>query len=269
MAPWPCLRLPCNVTALLRLAQGWCVGRRRPRPCSGLAAATACLLCCTASPRCAGVSITQKHTSVETDPALHELAAGCADPGPPVHTGPVTSAPLSSAARSCLQLWQSPAVGTLFLAWSLAEVWGQSETSGYCFGLSIVHCVSVSRQRSCLHLVQQVVRYPWYAASLAGGAPGWLTWARYSAFLPLYPVGVASEMWLLFSGLPAARGRRLHSVALPNTWNFAFDYSYFLVVGGIEAGGGFDIVCTVPAAQVPWYQCWLLCAVEVCGVGVQ
>lgn len=76
----------------------------------------------------------------------------------------------------------------------------------------------------------QVVRYPWYAASLAGGAPGWLTWARYSAFLALYPVGVASEMWLLFSGLPAARGRRLHSAALPNKWNFAFDYSYFLVV---------------------------------------
>jgi Protein tyrosine phosphatase-like protein, PTPLA len=81
-----------------------------------------------------------------------------------------------------------------------------------------------------LDLVPQVVRYPWYAASLAGGAPGWLTWARYTAFLPLYPVGVASEMWLLAGGLPAARGRRLHSVALPNKWNFAFDYSWFLMV---------------------------------------
>lgn len=79
----------------------------------------------------------------------------------------------------------------------------------------------------------QVVRYPWYAASLAGGSPAWLTWARYSAFLVLYPVGVVSEMWLLYAGLPAARRRRLHSLALPNGWNFAFDYSYFLVVGPI------------------------------------
>jgi Protein tyrosine phosphatase-like protein, PTPLA len=75
-----------------------------------------------------------------------------------------------------------------------------------------------------------VVRYPWYAASLAGGAPGWLTWARYSAFLVLYPIGVVSEMWLLYSGLPAVRQQRLHSMALPNRWNFAFNYSYFLVV---------------------------------------
>lgn len=75
-----------------------------------------------------------------------------------------------------------------------------------------------------------MVRYPWYAASLAGGAPGWLTWARYSAFLVLYPIGVVSEMWLLYRGLPAVRALRLHSMALPNWWNFAFDYSYFLVV---------------------------------------
>lgn len=93
------------------------------------------------------------------------------------------------------ELWQSPAVASLFIAWSIAEV----------------------------------VRYPWYAASLAGGSPAWLTWARYSAFLVLYPVGVVSEMWLLYAGLPAVRQRQLHSLALPNGWNFAFDYSYFLM----------------------------------------
>lgn len=76
----------------------------------------------------------------------------------------------------------------------------------------------------------QVVRYPWYAVGLAGGSPAWLTWARYSAFLILYPIGVVSEMWLLYAGLPAARERKLHSFALPNAWNFAFDYSYFFVV---------------------------------------
>lgn len=85
----------------------------------------------------------------------------------------------------------------------------------------------ISQRSSCK---LQVVRYPWYAAGVAGGAPGWLTWARYSAFLVLYPIGVVSEMWLLYSGLPAIRERKLHSAALPNAWNFTFNYSYFIVV---------------------------------------
>ncbi len=82
-----------------------------------------------------------------------------------------------------------------------------------------------------------MVRYPWYAASLAGGAPNALTWARYSAFLPLYPIGVVSEMWLIYKGLPAVRQRQLHSVSLPHPWNFAFDYSYFLMVSCFLVGG--------------------------------
>mmetsp|Transcript_10447 Transcript_10447/g.31482 ORF Transcript_10447/g.31482 Transcript_10447/m.31482 type:complete len:222 (+) Transcript_10447:471-1136(+) len=93
------------------------------------------------------------------------------------------------------QLWPSSAVAVLFLAWSLSEV----------------------------------VRYPWYATSLAGGSPAWLTWARYTLFIPLYPAGVAAEMWVLYSGLPWIASRRLHSLALPNSANFAFDYHWFTI----------------------------------------
>lgn len=93
------------------------------------------------------------------------------------------------------------------------------------------------RDRHFICFTPQVVRYPWYAASLAGGAPNALTWARYSAFLPLYPVGVVSEMWLVYKGLPAVRQRQLHSVSLPHPWNFAFDYSYFLMVSCFLMGG--------------------------------
>ena len=107
--------------------------------------------------------------------------------------------------------------------------------SGCWLHMSIGHYQAPPASSVTLYSAPQVVRYPWYAASLAGGAPGWLTWARYSAFLPLYPVGVASEMWLLAGGLPAARGRRLHSVTLPNTWNFSFDYAWFLVVSTVCA----------------------------------
>jgi very-long-chain (3R)-3-hydroxyacyl-CoA dehydratase len=76
--------------------------------------------------------------------------------------------------------------------------------------------------------LSEVVRYPWYAAGVAGAVPYWLTWLRYSLFVPLYPVGVAGEMAAVFAALPEVRRRRLASVALPNAWNFAFDYGTFL-----------------------------------------
>jgi very-long-chain (3R)-3-hydroxyacyl-CoA dehydratase len=53
---------------------------------------------------------------------------------------------------------------------------------------------------------------------------------RYTAFIPLYPVGVLGEMASMWYALPLLRQRGLHSVTLPNTWNFGFDYSVFLTV---------------------------------------
>lgn len=52
----------------------------------------------------------------------------------------------------------------------------------------------------------EVVRYSYYAANLAdaGGVPYWLTWLRYSAFYVLYPIGVASEMSIIWMSLGEA-----------------------------------------------------------------
>ncbi|PRW58097.1 hypothetical protein C2E21_2722 [Chlorella sorokiniana] len=89
-----------------------------------------------------------------------------------------------------------PAVGAMFLAWALSEI----------------------------------IRYPWYAASLAGACPHWLTWLRYTAFIGLYPVGVLGEMKSVFDALPFIKARGLRSLALPNAANWGFDYHTFLVV---------------------------------------
>jgi hypothetical protein len=43
-----------------------------------------------------------------------------------------------------------------------------------------------------------MIRYPWYAATLMQDCPNWLTWLRYTAFIPLYPIGVIAEMVLLY-----------------------------------------------------------------------
>lgn len=50
----------------------------------------------------------------------------------------------------------------------------------------------------CLRLHLQTIRYPWYAATLLDDCPDSLTWLRYTAFIPLYPLGVVAEMILLY-----------------------------------------------------------------------
>ncbi|KAL4859657.1 Very-long-chain (3R)-3-hydroxyacyl-CoA dehydratase 2 [Chlorella vulgaris] len=78
--------------------------------------------------------------------------------------------------------------------------------------------------------LSEVIRYPWYAASLAGICPRWLTWLRYTAFIPLYPLGVVGEMWAVVLALPHIKQNGLHTISMPNAGNFAFDYSLFLKV---------------------------------------
>ncbi|KAK0255393.1 hypothetical protein LTS09_009781 [Friedmanniomyces endolithicus] len=55
--------------------------------------------------------------------------------------------------------------------------------------------------------VTEVVRYSYFAVNLAyGGVPFWLTWVRYNAFFVLYPLGIGSECWLVWSSqVPGVR----------------------------------------------------------------
>jgi very-long-chain (3R)-3-hydroxyacyl-CoA dehydratase len=39
------------------------------------------------------------------------------------------------------------------------------------------------------------------------GVPKVWTWLRYNTFLVLYPLGIASECWLVYSAIPAASKR--------------------------------------------------------------
>jgi very-long-chain (3R)-3-hydroxyacyl-CoA dehydratase len=103
---------------------------------------------------------------------------------------------LFAVVKSVPEVQATPAVGAMLLAWALSEV----------------------------------VRYPWYAAVTAGVCPEWLTWLRYTAFIPLYPVGVVGEMHAMYLALPYIGARKLHSVMLPNPFNFAFDYRIFMIV---------------------------------------
>ena len=55
----------------------------------------------------------------------------------------------------------------------------------------------------------EVVRYSYFVFSLSGiGVPKLWTWLRYNTFLVLYPLGVASECWLIYSAIPLASEKR-------------------------------------------------------------
>jgi len=89
----------------------------------------------------------------------------------------------------------------------------------------------------------EVVRYPWYALSIAGSCPEWLTWLRYTIFIPTYPFGVVAEMLLLYHALPYARERDMYNLHMPNWYNFAFDWHNFMVGG----------LCYYPVAWLQLY----------------
>lgn len=76
--------------------------------------------------------------------------------------------------------------------------------------------------------LSEVIRYPQYALNALGLCPRWLTWLRYSAFIPLYPIGaLCGEVLLLYQALPFIKKRNLYQ----NFFNkLPFNYYLFVVV---------------------------------------
>ncbi|KAJ3344111.1 hypothetical protein HDU93_003274 [Gonapodya sp. JEL0774] len=55
--------------------------------------------------------------------------------------------------------------------------------------------------------ITEIIRYSYYALGLLGDGmiPSFLTWARYTTFFVLYPIGAGSEAALLWRSLPFAK----------------------------------------------------------------
>ncbi len=94
----------------------------------------------------------------------------------------------------------------------------------------------------------ETIRYYYYLVTiLAGGAKGVpksLTWLRYNIFIPLYPIGMLAERAIMFEAVPWIEQRNLHSYALPNATNFAFDYALF-------------VKCLAPIYPLVWLPMYL------------
>lgn len=73
--------------------------------------------------------------------------------------------------------------------------------------------------------ITEVIRYSFFGSKEAlGSAPSFLLWLRYSAFLLLYPTGIASEVGLIYTAMPYIKDSEKYCTRMPNKWNFSFDY---------------------------------------------
>ncbi|VAI61701.1 unnamed protein product [Triticum turgidum subsp. durum] len=77
----------------------------------------------------------------------------------------------------------------------------------------------------------EVIRYPYYRMKETFGfAHFWLLWLRYNMFLVLYPIGMLSEVGLIYVTMPYMKASNKYCLQMPNKWNFSFNYHYASVL---------------------------------------
>jgi len=93
-------------------------------------------------------------------------------------------------------LWNNPLTGILILVWTSIEL----------------------------------VRYPFYALSLWNSCPYFVGAARYTVFIPTYPLGIMTELAIWRGVLQYTFVSGIWSIRMPNYLNFAFNW-WILVAG--------------------------------------
>lgn len=74
----------------------------------------------------------------------------------------------------------------------------------------------------------EIVRYPYYVTQLFNIKIYFLTWLRYTIWIPLYPLGFLCEGVIIFLNIPYFEETNKFTISLPNTYNFAFHFPSLL-----------------------------------------
>ncbi|XP_071702676.1 very-long-chain (3R)-3-hydroxyacyl-CoA dehydratase PASTICCINO 2-like isoform X1 [Rutidosis leptorrhynchoides] len=110
----------------------------------------------------------------------------------------------------------------LYVVWGILYSFQEVQTHPLVSAMIISWCIT------------EIIRYSFFGMKETfGSAPFWLLWLRYSTFLILYPLGIGSEVYLIYKALPYIKESGFCSARMPNKWNFSFDYFYcaILVLG--------------------------------------
>lgn len=76
--------------------------------------------------------------------------------------------------------------------------------------------------------VIEIVRYPYYITQLLNIKISFLTWLRYTIWIPLYPMGFLCEGIIILRNIPYFEETQKFTVSLPNAYNFSFHFPSFL-----------------------------------------
>ncbi|ORY19592.1 tyrosine phosphatase-like protein [Clohesyomyces aquaticus] len=112
---------------------------------------------------------------------------------------------LSGIVRAPLLTTLMQVASRLLLVWGIAYNFPQTTKNSPAYSSMLV-----------AWSVTEVVRYSYFVFVLAGtGVPALWTWLRYNTFLVLYPVGVASETWLVYKAIgPASKINEVYGYVL-------------------------------------------------------
>ncbi|KAK3259702.1 hypothetical protein CYMTET_31313 [Cymbomonas tetramitiformis] len=141
--------------------------------------------------------------------------------------------------HAALGIVRSPVVlTTLQVGSRLAIVWGVliavPQTRQANFTYFSVGDIEVATNTGTLMFawaVTEIIRYSFYAIKEVGTVPYPLLWLRYTTFIVLYPLGVASELTTAISALPHMKDDHRFDLTMPNPYNFAFCYYIALWCG--------------------------------------
>ncbi|XP_024315351.1 very-long-chain (3R)-3-hydroxyacyl-CoA dehydratase PASTICCINO 2A isoform X2 [Brachypodium distachyon] len=109
--------------------------------------------------------------------------------------------------------------GRLYVTWGI--LWSFPETHSHILVTSLIISWSIT----------EIIRYSFFGMREAFGfAPSWLLWLRYSTFLVFYPIGLISEVGLIYVAMPSMKASEKYCFRMPNKWNLSFDYRYMSVL---------------------------------------
>ncbi|KAI8060431.1 tyrosine phosphatase-like protein [Gongronella butleri] len=137
----------------------------------------------------------------------------------------VQTCALFEVVHSLLGLVRAPFMTTLMQVLSrLLLVWGVNEL------VPEIHTHGSYTTMIIAWSIAELVRYSFYASNLAtGSVPAFISWARYNFFIVLYPMGVFSELTMIYQALPYAA--KIHTY-----------YYYFLIAAAATYLPGWPIL---------------------------
>ena len=115
---------------------------------------------------------------------------------------------------------------------SLLLAWGITEVIRYSFyalkvsvhGSSALWCTLLWRPACAAQAALPPAQLQQSAMQELSIVPYPLLWLRYTTFIVLYPLGVASELAMVYLALPTIRKSKMWSATMPNSLNIGFDY---------------------------------------------